>query len=86
MNMNRLVTVVALVGLAVGSGAALAGEDTPASSMTKRQAMKDCIEQQKTGNISMSKSQMKQFCKQKLKDQKATGELPQPPATDVPKN
>ncbi len=54
--------------------------------MTKRQAMKDCIEQQKTGNISMSKSQMKQFCKQKLKDQKATGELPQPPATDVPKN
>jgi hypothetical protein len=83
--MNPLITTFALVGLALGSGA-FADDATPASSMTKRQAMKDCIEQQKTVNMSMSKAEMKRICKDKLKDQKGTGDMPQQPATDAPHN
>jgi hypothetical protein len=83
--MNRIITTFALVGLAFGS-CALADEATPASSMTKRQAMKDCVEQQKTSNMSMSKAEMKRICKDKLKDQKVTGDMPQQPATDAPRN
>lgn len=83
--MNRIITAFALAGLAFGS-CALADEATPASSMTKRQAMKDCIEQQKSSHMSMSKAEMKRICKDKLKDQKATGDMPQQPATDAPRN
>jgi hypothetical protein len=85
MLMNRLVTTFVLAGLAFGS-CAFADEATPASSMTKRQAMKDCIEQQKTANMSMSKAEMKRICKQKLKELKATGDMPQQPAADAPHN
>jgi hypothetical protein len=85
MLMNRLVTTLALAGLAFGT-CVFADAAPPGSSMTKRQAMKDCIEQQKTVNMSMSKAEMKRICKDKLKDQKATGDMPQQPATDAPHN
>ena len=83
--MNRVVTTFALVGLVFGT-CVFADDAPPASSMTKHQAMKDCIEQQKTANISMSKAQMKRICKDKLKEQKATGDMPQQPAADAPHN
>jgi len=48
--------------------------------------MKDCMERQKAGPVNMSKAQMKQFCRDKLKDQKATGDMPEQPAADAPHN
>jgi hypothetical protein len=85
MLMNRSIATFALVGLAFGACVS-AADAPPASSMTKRQAMKDCIEQQKTVNMSMSKAEMKRICKDKLKVQKATGAMPEQPATDAPHN
>jgi hypothetical protein len=82
--MNRSITTFALLGLAFGA-CVFANDAPPASSMTKHQAMKDCIEQQKTVNMSMSKAEMKRICKDKLKEQKATGDMPQHPAADAPR-
>jgi hypothetical protein len=56
------------------------------ASMTEHQAMKDCMERQKAAAVNMSKAQMKRLCKDKLKDQKATGDMPERPPTDAPHN
>ena len=83
--MNPLVYTVAIAGLFVACNA-LADDSMARSSMTKEQAMKDCIEQQKTAGVNMSKAQMKRMCKDKLKVQKATGDMPEQPASDAPHN
>jgi hypothetical protein len=83
--MNRVMSSLALAGLL--SGSAVFADDTMThASMTTHQAMKDCIEQQKTADVNMSKAEMKRICKDKLKAQKATGEMPQQPPTDAPHN
>jgi hypothetical protein len=78
-------------GLILASGVLLAtqsfADDTMTrASMTSHQAMKDCIEQQKTADVNMSKAEMKRICKDKLKQQKATGDMPEQPPTDTPHN
>jgi hypothetical protein len=83
--MNRLVHTLTLAGLIVG-GHALADDTMSRASMTDHQAMKDCMERQKAGAVNMSKAQMKRLCKDKLKDQKATGDMPERPPTDAPPN
>jgi pentapeptide MXKDX repeat protein len=83
--MNPLVHTVALVGLLV-AGHALADDSMSRASMTEQQAMKDCIERQKAGAVNMSKAQMKRLCRDKLKDQKKTGDMPEQPAADTPHN
>jgi pentapeptide MXKDX repeat protein len=83
--MNPLVHTAALAGLLVASHA-LADDSMSRASMTDQQAMRDCMERQKAGAVNMSKAQMKRLCKDKLKDQKATGDMPEQPATDAPRN
>jgi len=83
--MNPLVHTVALAGL-LFAGQALADDSMSRAGMTPEQAMKDCMERQKAGPVNMSKAQMKQFCRDKLKDQKATGDMPEQPAADAPHN
>ena len=81
--MNRLIIPAALVGLLL-AGSAFADDTMSRATMSTHQAMKDCIEQQKTADVNMSKAEMKRICKDKLKKQKATGDMPQQPATDAP--
>jgi hypothetical protein len=83
--MIRVVQSTLLMGLLVAS-AAFSDEPMTQASMSKSQAMKDCIEQQKTADVNMSKAEMKRICKDKLKQQKATGDMPQQPPTDAPHN
>jgi pentapeptide MXKDX repeat protein len=83
--MNRARSSLALVGLILGSSA-FADDTMSHASMTTHQAMKDCIEQQRTADVNMSKAEMKRICKDKLKNQKATGDMPEQPATDTPHN
>jgi pentapeptide MXKDX repeat protein len=88
--MNRAINALALAGLISGSAslanAAFAEDTMSHATMTTHQAMKDCIEQQKTADVNMSKAAMKRLCKDKLKAQKTTGDMPQRPATDAPHN
>ena len=84
--MHRLLNSLALAGLLIGSTAGADDTTAPApGGMTPHQALKDCIEQQKTVDMHMSKAEMKRVCKDKLKAQKA-GNLPEQPPTDVPHN
>ena len=83
--MIRLLTASVLLGLAVANSVC-ADPSMPASSMTHKQALHDCMEQQKTANMSMSNAQLKRLCKDKMKTQKATGDMPEQPAADVPHN
>jgi hypothetical protein len=54
--------------------------------MTKSQMMKDCIEKQKTADVTMSKAAMKRMCRDQLKAQKETGTPTDPPPVDKPAN
>ena len=70
---------VAADGLGIDEDAA--GRATP----TKHESMKDCIEKQKSSNVTMSKSQMTRICKDELQRQRRYGETTPPPA-DSPRN
>lgn len=83
--MNRLINCAMLVGLVWGSNG-FADDTMSHASMNKKQAMKDCVERQKTADVNMSKSEMNRICKDKLKEQKATGAMPQQPPVDAPHN
>ena len=84
-SLNRWSFSVVLIG-ALACGHAFADDPVNRAAMSKRQAMQDCLEQQKTADVTMSKSQMKRFCKDKMKMQKATGDMPEQPAADAPHN
>jgi hypothetical protein len=83
--MNRPIVSLALAALLAGSSA-LADDTMSRATMTPHQALKDCIEKQKTVDVNMSHAQMKTLCKDKLKAQKATGDMPEQPPKDVPHN
>ena len=65
---------------------ALADDTVTHATMTKNQRLHDCIEKQKTADVTQSKADMKKFCKEQLKQEKATGELADPPPVDTPHN
>jgi hypothetical protein len=83
--MNRLTLPLALAALLAGS-AAIADDTMSHATMTPHQSLKDCIEKQKTVDLNMSNAQMKRLCKDKLKAQKAAGDMPEQPPTDAPHN
>jgi hypothetical protein len=83
--MNRLTLSLALAAVLAGSSA-MADDSMSRATMTPHQSLKDCIEKQKTVDVNMSNAQMKRLCKDKLKAQKATGDMPEQPPKDVPHN
>jgi hypothetical protein len=66
-------------------GQALADDSVSRATPTKHQSMQECIEKQKTADVTMSKSQMTRICKDELKRQKELGEST-PPPSDTPRN
>jgi hypothetical protein len=44
------------------------------------------MERQKSADVNMSKAQMKRLCKDKMQEQKATGDMPEQPPADAPHN
>lgn len=67
-----------LIG-ALLAGHAFADDAVSRATPTKHQTLKECIEKQKTADVTMSKSQMTRICKDEMKRQKALGESPPPP-------
>jgi hypothetical protein len=84
--MNRVPGSIAFVAALLLGAHALADDSMTHADMTKRQLMNDCIQKQKAADVTMSKAQMKRFCKDQLKQQKASGAFPDPPAADTPRN
>jgi pentapeptide MXKDX repeat protein len=73
------------LGLILCAGPALADDSMSQVTMSKSQQLKDCMERQKTADVTQSKAEMKRICKDQLKQQKQTGALPEAPPTDTPK-
>jgi hypothetical protein len=65
---------------------ALADDTMSHVTMTKSQQLKDCIERQKSTDVTMSKTDMKKLCKDQLKLQKQSGVSPEPPPVDAPRD
>jgi hypothetical protein len=62
---------------------AFADDSVSRAAPTTHQSMKECIEKQKTADVTMSKSQMARICRDELRRQKELGEST-PPPTDTP--
>jgi hypothetical protein len=75
--------VLAVPGLALAAlltaGAALADDTVTRAVPTPHQAMKACIDKQKTADVTMSKAEMTRICKDELKREKKAGETTPPP-------
>ena len=84
--MKRAVFPALIIGLACCSAQALADDSMSRVTPTSHQMMKDCIQKQKASDMTMSKAQMKQICKDQLKAQKQTGVPADAPPTDTPHN
>jgi hypothetical protein len=84
--MKHTINSMTFVALTLCGAYALADDSMSHVTMTKSQSMKDCIERQKTADVSMSKAEMKRICKDQLKQQKQTGAPTEPQATDTPHN
>jgi hypothetical protein len=81
--MTRSINALAALGLVLGA-AAFADDAMTSATPSDHQMMKECIERQKTKDVTMSKSEMKRYCKDELKRQKATGAMPERQPTDTP--
>ena len=84
--MNPVINSIACLGLILVGSHAFASDSVGRATMTKREMMNQCIEKQKTADVTMSKAQMIRMCKDQLKQQKTTGALPDAPPKDVPQN
>jgi hypothetical protein len=67
------------------TGTAIADDSMTRVTPTDQQTMRQCIEKQKTADVTMSKSQMKRICKDELKRLKTPSEQP-PPSSDAPRS
>jgi hypothetical protein len=84
--MNRIVAALTLIGFSVYGVQALADDTVDRATPTDHQMLKECIEKQKTADVTMSEAQMKQICKDRLKQQKQSGTPVEPAPTDTPHN
>jgi hypothetical protein len=82
-SMKQLYHSLAFASLILLGGRCLADDSLSRVTPTKHQSMRECIEKQKTADVSMSKSQMTRLCKDEMKRQKELGESA-PPAHDIP--
>lgn len=81
--MTRSIGALSLLSVLLG-GAVFADDSMSRATPSDHQMMKECIERQKTKDVTMSKSEMKRYCKDELKRQKATGSQPERQPIDTP--
>jgi hypothetical protein len=81
--MARLLFSLVLIAAAIGE--VHADDSVSRATPSKHQSMQECIEKQKTADVTMSKSQMTRICKDELRRQKQLGEST-PPPSDTPRN
>jgi hypothetical protein len=76
--------VLSLVPLLLAGAAAIADDSMSRVTPSDHQTIKECMAQQKSNNVAQSKSEMKRYCKDQLKQQKVTGDTPAPPVDRPP--
>jgi hypothetical protein len=78
--MMRILFSLAFLTAAALLGTQAFADDSIRPTPNKHQSMQECIEKQKTADVTMSKSQMTRICKDELKRQKELGESTPPPS------
>ena len=81
--MTRILYSSIFAAAALLGAHAFADDSVSRAAPTQHQSMKECIEKQKTADVTMSKSQMARICRDELRRQKELGEST-PPPTDTP--
>ena len=84
--MNRIAAALTLIGCSAFCAQAFADDTVSRATPNDHQILKDCIEKQKTADVTMSEAQMERICKDRLKAQKRSGTPMEPAATDTPHN
>ncbi len=84
VNLAGTLSAIAFLALGVSATPGFADDTMSQATPSNHQTMKECIERQKTKDVTMSKSEMKRYCKDELKRQKATGAMPERQPTDTP--
>jgi hypothetical protein len=82
--MSKHIYLPAFVVLALLGAQAWADDTVSRATPTRHQLMKECIDKQKTADVTMSKSEMQRICKDELKRQKDFG-VATPPPDDPPR-
>jgi hypothetical protein len=83
--MTRRLHPLVLAAAALLVAPAFADDSVSRAAPTKHLSMKECIEKQKTADVTMSKSQMARICRDELRRRQALGEST-PPPSDTPHN
>jgi hypothetical protein len=78
--MTRITHCAIAFAAIVAVTASYADDSVSRATPSDHQALKACIEKQKTADVTMSKSEMTRICKDELKRQKALGESTPPPS------
>jgi hypothetical protein len=81
--MKKHLYSTALCALALLGVQAFADDTVSRATPTNHQLMKECIDRQKTADVTVSKSAMERICKDELKRQKDLG-VSTPPPSDPP--
>ena len=84
--MKHIINSILLIGFSVCGAQAFADDSMSRATPTDHQMLKDCIQKQKTADVTMSKADMIRICKDQLKQQKQNGTPVDPPPTDTPHN
>jgi hypothetical protein len=83
LRMKPLVSCLLTATLAGLAMQASADDSVNRATPTKHQMMKECLEKQKTADVTMSKSEMTRICKEEIKKEQSAGVAPLPPS-DTP--
>ena len=67
-SMNRAISSIAFAGGLLVAMQALADDSMSRGTMSKRQLMTQCMQKQKSADVTMSQAQMKRICKDQLKN------------------
>lgn len=82
--MIKSTALLALAPIALLTSLALADDSMGRVTPTEHQLLTECMERQKTNNVTVSKAEAKRYCKDELKRQKATGATPERAPVDTP--
>jgi hypothetical protein len=74
----KLALCLALASAVFAGAISQADDSMSRTTPTKHQMMKECIEKQKTADVTMSKAAMDRFCKDEVK-RRLAGDAPPPP-------
>jgi hypothetical protein len=77
--MNRRIQATLTAAAILSCASAFADDSVGRATPTHHQSLQECIDKQKTADVTQSKAEMRRICKDQLKREKQLGESDPPP-------